>query len=117
MGTGGRRISYNTDNTEPIGIPIERNDFRIRDSKALFPSTEIYVLVGNAQSADVYEFGYISINVFALKRPGLVVEPRHYPDTEALGYPSPGSPKPESTEGVGIKGLLKGCKGAPLNLG
>ena len=26
-------------------------------------------------------------------------------------------PKPESTEGVGIKGLLKGCKGAPLNLG
>ena len=25
--------------------------------------------------------------------------------------------KPESTEGVGIKGLLKGCKGAPLNLG
>ena len=26
-------------------------------------------------------------------------------------------PYPESTEGVGIKGLLKGCKGAPLNLG
>ena len=31
----------------------------------------------------------------------------------SMGWPF----KPESTEGVGIKGLLKGCKGAPLNLG
>ena len=31
---------------------------------------------------------------------------------------SPGtSPKPESTEGMGIAGVIKGCKGAPLNLG